>query len=539
MQHWTLIVRAASEASFGMAISSVPIVVLKSDAALSVSRFLRNAEHSCHNGHLLLARSATDWNRFHESRDTRNAANQDVGGHEEVKPMRHGFVTIMLLVILLGGGALFAHPGHDDTGMRVWKAADELFDIEASFVLARDDQVQLCKHDGSTIWIPLDGMSQIDREWVERRIDAIRRLNRSDSPPEPRTRTAANPESTSRRPTSSVPTVVAMLVMITLVIAIHLHAKSVTRLAVAGASLGLGSLCVIAGEADDPKPPPAIQKHFEAFRNKLELRSDDDYLYVGSNGFPDHPMMVGIKAWQQQVPLPQPYTGRNAWRIPLHPKLADKPISAKTALFRGAITLAVNGVPIFNALNNRGDDAFLTGELDEYGGHCGRGDDYHYHIAPVHLEKIAGRGNPIAYALDGYPLFGYHDADGKEPRDLDAFNGRMETTGYRYYSTRKYPYINGGMRGVVTVRGDQIEPQPRDAPVRPAGRPLRGATITAFTRDDDTKTFTLKYDLQGKPHSVKYTVNKDGTYAFAFTDGAGKVTTETYRRREGRDRPPP
>lgn len=293
-----------------------------------------------------------------------------------------------------------------------------------------------------------------------------------------------------------------------------------------------GSLMAIGAQAQVDKKSPSIQKHFEPFKDKLELRVNDDYLYVGSNAFPDHPMMVGIRAWQQQVPLPQPYTGRNAWRIPRNPRLADKPISAKTALYRGAIALAVNGVPIFNALNNRGEDAFLAGELDEFGGHCGRGDDYHYHVAPVHLEKVAGKGNPIAYALDGFALYGYLDADGKEPKDLDEFNGRMEKDGYRYYSTKKYPYINGGMRGVVTVRGDQIEPQPRDAPVRPAGRPLRGAKITDFIRDDNLKTYTLQYDLQGKSQSVKYTMNKDGTFTFAYTDSAGKESTETYRRRE-------
>lgn len=301
----------------------------------------------------------------------------------------------------------------------------------------------------------------------------------------------------------------------------------------------VGSLTAIAATpADDKKAPPA-QKHFEPFKDKLELRADGDYLYVGSNAFPDHPMMIGIKAWQQQVPLPQPYTGKNAWQIPLHPRLADKPISAKTNLYRGAIALAVNGVPIFNALNNRGEDAYLAGELDEYGGHCGRGDDYHYHIAPVHLEKVGGKGNPIAYALDGFPLYGYTDADGKEPNDLDEFNGRTEKDGYRYYSTKKYPYINGGMRGVVTVRGDQIDPQPRDAPVRPAGRPLRGAKITDFTRDDEKKTYALKYEVQAKTLSVKYTIDKDGTYTFVYTDAAGKETSETLRRREKKDGSPP
>ena len=218
-------------------------------------------------------------------------------------------------------------------------------------------------------------------------------------------------------------------------------------------------------QASDDRPQPRhdikeLEKLYEHFKkDNVTFRTDDDYFYIESNAFPNRSMMVGITAWQQQVPLPQPYAGKNAWRIPLKPAVAAKPISAKKALYRGAIALAVDGVPIFNALNNRGEDAYLAGELDEYGGHCGRGDDYHYHIAPVHLEKVVGKGKPIAYALDGFPLYGYTDADGKEPKDLDEFNGRFEKDGsYRYYSTKKYPYINGGMRGAVAVRGDQLLP---------------------------------------------------------------------------------
>jgi hypothetical protein len=97
------------------------------------------------------------------------------------------------------------------------------------------------------------------------------------------------------------------------------------------------------------------------------------------------------------------------------------------------------------------------------------------------------------------------------------------------------------MRGVVTVRGDQIDPQPRDAPVRPAGQPLRGAKITDFSRDDAKKTYTLKYELRRETLSVKYTINGDGTYRFVYTDVAGTETTETYRRRDRKDDkgPPP
>lgn len=280
----------------------------------------------------------------------------------------------------------------------------------------------------------------------------------------------------------------------------------------------------------DVKQLEALFASFKA--DGVGFRSDDRFFYVESSAFPSHPMMVGITAWQQQVPLPQPYTGKNSWRIPLRPVVSDQPISAKKALFRGAIGLAVNGVPIFNALNNRGEDAFLAGELDEHGGHCGRGDDYHYHIAPVHLEKVVGKGKPIAYALDGFPIYGYTDAEGKEPADLDEFNGRFEKDGsYRYYSTKKYPYINGGMRGVVTVRGDQIDPQPRDAPVRPAGEPLRGATIKEFIRDDTRKTYTVKYELRGGTYSVRYTIGDEDKVIFVFTDAGGRERTETFRRR--------
>jgi len=172
------------------------------------------------------------------------------------------------------------------------------------------------------------------------------------------------------------------------------------------------------------------------------MRWDDRFFFVESNGIPDHPLMIGITAWQQQVPIPQKYVGDNAWRIPFQPVPAKTPQSAKNNFLRGAIALAVNGVPIFNPLNNRGDDAYLFGELDEYGGHCGRADDYHYHLAPVHLEKTVGKAQPIAYALDGYPIYGYTEPDGSPVKDLDALNGHKDASGnYHYHATKQYPYL--------------------------------------------------------------------------------------------------
>lgn len=249
---------------------------------------------------------------------------------------------------------------------------------------------------------------------------------------------------------------------------------------------------------------------------------------VESDGLPTHNMMVGIKSWQQQFPLPQNFRGSNAWQIPAAPVLANSPLSARTALYRGAIALAVNGVPIFNALNNRGDDAFLAGELDQWGGHCGRADDYHYHVAPLHLEEVAA-GAPIAYALDGFPIYGTTEADGSAVRPLDEWNGHADPDdGYHYHGTTSYPYINGGLVGVVQVVADQIEPQPVTTPIRPPGEPLRGAEITGFRLVGRTG-FELEYTVNDLVFMVDYEL-KDSSVVFTFTDASGATRSETYRR---------
>ena len=103
---------------------------------------------------------------------------------------------------------------------------------------------------------------------------------------------------------------------------------------------------------------------------------------------------------------------------------------------RGAIALAANGIPIFNPQNNRGEVSADIGELDQWGGHCGRADDYHYHAAPLHLQTVLGKGQPIAYALDGYAIFGLTEPDGSAPAQLDAFNGHATPAlGYHYHAS--------------------------------------------------------------------------------------------------------
>ncbi len=280
-------------------------------------------------------------------------------------------------------------------------------------------------------------------------------------------------------------------------------------------------------------PKPAQAAAFNAFAPKVKTTWDKQYLYVESDSIPDHQMMVGITAWQQQVPITQPYTGNNVWRIPLQPVPAKAPMSAKNNFFRGAIALAANGIPIFNPIKNDGrTDTFLAGELDRFGGHCGRADDYHYHIAPLHLQKTVGAGNPVAYALDGYPLLGLTEPDGTAPRNLDSFNGHSHgTLGYHYHSTRTYPYINGGFHGQVTEAGGQVDPQPRAQGVRPALPGLRGAKITGFHKDEQGWN-SLVYQINNRLGSVRFLELKNKSYQFEFKDTNGNTRNETYQRRQ-------
>ncbi len=282
----------------------------------------------------------------------------------------------------------------------------------------------------------------------------------------------------------------------------------------------------------NPKSPPAVASVFASFAPRVKVRWDEMYLYVETSGLPEHGLMKGITNWQQQVPVPQSYLGASSWQIPLMPVPAKVPLSIKGRFLRGAIALAANGVPIFNPQNNRGEVSAEIGELDEWGGHCGRADDYHYHAAPLHLQEKVGKGRPIAIALDGYPIFGLTEADGSAPTDLDAFHGHSTASlGYHYHASTKYPYVNGGFHGEVKELGEQVDPQPSARPVRGAGAPLRGAKITHFTKTSDT-SYRLTYELASEKCAIIYNINTDGSLAFEYQNGKSGTTKETYQRRD-------
>ena len=121
---------------------------------------------------------------------------------------------------------------------------------------------------------------------------------------------------------------------------------------------------------------------------------------------------------------------------------------------------------------------------------------------------------PCAWALDGYPIYGYVEPDGSAQQALDADGGHDHGTwGYHYHARGsaatgpQSPYLMNAMHGTVVNYGGQIDPQPTASTVAPAGAPLAGAVITGFTRTG-TDAWTMTYTHSGTTYTVTAAVNR-------------------------------
>ena len=297
-----------------------------------------------------------------------------------------------------------------------------------------------------------------------------------------------------------------------------------------------------AGSAPLPAAaPPAgygatMAASFGAFKPRVRSYYDATTFYVESDNVPNPALMpalmVGITSWQQQIPVPTSYFASttnperdqgsigfgkpNIWRLPLVPTPSASPIPISAGNFqRGAIAVGADGIPIFNPRNNRGAVAYEIGELDLYGGHCGLADDYHYHIAPVHLQTVLGIEKPVAWALDGYPIYGYTEPDGTARQALDAEGGHTHGAwNYHYHAIGSAatgpanPYLPTAFHGTVVNFGGQVDGQPEVPGMRQSGtggytaQAVQGARIIAYKNPvalDTDASGNLVESLTGTP----------------------------------------
>ncbi|WP_164846078.1 YHYH protein [Inhella crocodyli] len=296
---------------------------------------------------------------------------------------------------------------------------------------------------------------------------------------------------------------------------------------------------------------------------------DGQYAYVSSTGLSSRRMMDGITATNLQVPTAQNFLGSHAWRIPLQPT----PAAAPTSAVDGPIGIAIDGVPLFNPCKQGGcqnGDTKVLGELDVCNGHAGRADDYHYHAAPVCLmaDKPASYWDthPVGWALDGYAILGYNDADGQVAQRDAICGGNTKPnanapSGYAYHVTEQAPYVLSCFYGVPSpdLAGQSAKFSPmRPPPVTPfpvSGMSLSteadGAQVLAFTSARSFTTtengsdayanvpgsYRIRYRaLQGEALSAALATNANRgksacwTFQFATAQGAGTQPDVTYCR---------
>lgn len=416
-----------------------------------------------------------------------------------------------------------AHDAHYEHIMiRDWhlKLPDQK--IKASFFLARGSQIWLESADGKTAVFEWERFSKKDQIFIQKRLATIAALNH-------------RPPSSIAHTGKKGDDLLWMMILggIVGLVLFHFYRNPAYALTIfMGISLVSGNFFSFkpreTGVAQTATNPLAMDSAFTPFKPKVYTHWDQNWFYVESKGIADHEMMTGITKWQQQVPIPQCYTGNNAWQIPLNPVIAANPIPVNNQHFlRGAIAIAANGIPIFNPYTNTGVDAFLDGQLDQWGGHSGRADDYHYHIAPVHLYPQSSISLPIAFGLDGFPVYGNVEPDGSPMQALDEFHGHLGSNGiFHYHGTPAAPYMIGKMKGEVTEDATlQIIPQPSAHPVRPSGTPLNGATITGFTPNGTGNGYNMTYTLNGGNYAWNYSWTPNNVFTFNYVTPTGTTTT--------------
>ena len=459
---------------------------------------------------------------------------------------------IFVLFAVLISANLMAHEGGhyhkgDGINLKTWNL-NTGEKVRGNFFLAKDDKIFIEQEEGIIKSININDLIMEDQQLAKQKIAKFLAINNTN----PRT---DNIQPIPVNPYKFVP----FIFLSFLVLCLFIFKEELINTYIINSKIGISSISflfvitiLIACSKSEvattastnttttstfiPKTTSTfIDSAYTAFKPAVSTSFDNTYFYVASNGIPNHNMMIGITNWQQQVPISQAYSGSNSWSIPLQPAYATTPLSTKSNFMKGAVAIAVNGIPIFNALNNRGEDALKIGELDNWGGHCGKGDDYHYHAAPLHLSTFNGL-KPIAFALDGFSVYGAKEPDGSSMSSLDSCHGHLITGSvYHYHGTTDYPYVVGAMKGKVTLDPsttapeNQIIPQAFTKPVRPATTPLNGASITDFVAVG-TNGYLLTYKIGTKNGYVKYSWDANNKYTFILTDIDGVAVTNSYQR---------
>ena len=227
--------------------------------------------------------------------------------------------------------------------------------------------------------------------------------------------------------------------------------------------------------------PPATGSNLQQVRETAEsvgwtdnvtLSFEGERMIVRSNGLPKQEILHAYQALSmldnKTIYVVEPQAMRIRVPIPLRPRLAQE----KTPTRIGVIGIAINGALLYSPYDADGITYALEANftrnnipfIDDCNGHPNPfAVEYHYHGIPYCLTKLIDHPGEhsrlLGYLLDGFPIYGPQDADGKiiTPADLDACNGHSGATPeypagiYHYHFTKVAPYTVPCYAGEINI----------------------------------------------------------------------------------------
>ncbi|WP_309607614.1 T9SS type A sorting domain-containing protein [Flavobacterium sp.] len=434
--------------------------------------------------------------------------------------------NLKLLLLFLCCNTIFAHTiNYENQVLKHWFIEKENKFIDGSFAMIKNGEIYIEDADNNLLHFPISSFAKADQVFANQKEATVKAINTNV--------VGQNIEENNFKLSYKLGLIALFLLITTSILFRYSDRKKLKYLVPIMFCGVIVTLYGFGKKVFSTTDPAFMTAAFAPFTSTVSTNYDANFFYVNSTGIPNHTMMVGIASngWQQQVPISKCYINTSHWTIPLNPVLATTPVAVSASHFtKGAIAMATNGVPIFNPYTNTGADAFLTGQLDNYGGHCGRGDDYHYHTAPLHLITLGQTTSnlPIAFGLDGYAVYGSLEPDGSAMATLDTNHGHNGSNGvYHYHGTPAAPYMIGKMVGAVTEDASlQIIPQPQGSPVRTENwGPLGGALITSCVANT-SNGYNTAYTLNGTAgYATNYTATAAGAYTFQYVTPTGTTST--------------
>jgi YHYH protein len=225
----------------------------------------------------------------------------------------------------------------------------------------------------------------------------------------------------------------------------------------------------------DPSAKPRVEGKVNWPNAQISISIEGTERVVRANNLPKHPtgefpIRPGSEAYDYDRNPNHIGEQKILLRMPVQPALAQTPHCVPM----GMIGFAVSGVAIFNAFDLGGRDAPAYEIQDNCNGHPEMTSQYHYHDwSPCIADK--GSDEPVGWILDGFPILGPVDAEGREytNTDLDECHGMTgsilidgkRAVTYHYRLTREFPYTIGCFRG-EPIKVDRPRPPLPPPPFR-------------------------------------------------------------------------